>query len=80
MHEMKSKGFTFEEEPYLCYHLFSIKIGDSRVEQMTALLKERKLHISIRGEYLRISLNVFNDASDLEVLADSLIQMTAQKV
>lgn len=72
---MKQLGYQFEEEPQLCYHLFSVKIGLKNVERMKALMAERNLSLSIRGAFLRISVSVYNTPEDLHALEEALVAL-----
>lgn len=72
MTEMETLGYTFEAEAERCYHLFSVKIGLDNIEKMKSILTEKKLSLSIRGAFLRISLSVFNTPEDLQVLGEAL--------
>lgn len=76
--KMKALGYIFEEEPYICYHLFSVKIGIENVDRMKEIFTEKNLSLSIRGAYLRISLNVYNEAKDLNVLGQALALLATE--
>jgi len=73
--KMKMHGYDFEEEPYLCYHLFSVKIPKEKISIIQERLQEKNLKLSVRGEYLRISLSVFNNESDLAAFSEVLIEI-----
>ena len=63
----KSLNVEFEEEAYFCNHLFAIKLPkEINLERLNRNLIKNKIHLSVRGEYLRISVNVFNDEKDIE--------------
>lgn len=74
--QMEALGYKFEKEQQRCYHLFSVKIGLNNVNRMKAILAERNLSLSIRGAFLRISLNVYNTPEDLKVLGEALTTLT----
>ena len=72
---LKEHGFVFEEEPYLCKHLFSVKLDPSKIPKTIDRLKEKNLKLSVRGSHLRISVNVFNNKNDLDILENLLISL-----
>ncbi len=72
--QMKNHGYQFEEEPYICYHLFSVKIKDGKSALLQERLQANNCKLSQRGDYLRISLSVFNNESDLAALSEALIE------
>jgi len=66
---LHSIGITLEEEKYFSNHLFSIPLNTGIDEKrLYRALEEENLILSVRGEHLRISVNVFNDASDIKAL------------
>lgn len=73
--QMKALGYAFEADSEICYHLFSVKIGEDKMERMKTILAERNLSLSMRGAFLRISLSVYNTPEDLEVLGEALIKL-----
>ncbi len=77
--KMEEIGYAFESESELCYHLFSIKVGLENVEDLKRVLAEMNLSLSVRGAFLRISLNVFNDKEDLDALSSALIRLKTEK-
>lgn len=36
-------------------------------------LKAKNVHVSVRGDFVRISPNVYNDAADVEALTEVLV-------
>ena len=62
-------GGSTEPEPFLGQHLFapllpkSINPADLKQE-----LEANQIYVSMRGEYLRVSINVFNEAKDITAL------------
>lgn len=65
-------GLKVEEDKYRGSHLFGIKIPE---EHMPALQKQLKVHrvsVSVRGNYLRVSPNVYNDDRDMNKLYRAL--------
>jgi selenocysteine lyase/cysteine desulfurase len=71
--QWREKGFWIESEKWRSKHLFGIQLPEGlAVEKLQKALKERQISVSLRGEFVRISPNVYNNARDIEVLTDVL--------
>ncbi|MEB2786907.1 aminotransferase class V-fold PLP-dependent enzyme [Algoriphagus persicinus] len=69
---LKSREVVMEEEHYTSPHLFALKLPeDSDDELLMNNLHANKIFVSNRGGNLRVSVNVFNTAEDI----DKLIQV-----
>ena len=54
-------------------HIFGLKLPDSVDPTGTAAqLKNLGIHVSVRGQFMRISPHIYNDAGDLEALVSAL--------
>ncbi len=74
--QWQKHGFWVEKEAYRGNHLFGIQLPSHvSVEKMQAALAERKIHVSSRGEFVRISPNMYNDARDLAALTEVLVNL-----
>jgi selenocysteine lyase/cysteine desulfurase len=74
--QWRNKGFWIEEETQRSQHLFGIQLPKHiSVEKLQAALKERHISVSVRGDFVRISPNVYNDAGDIDALTEVLIKM-----
>ena len=72
--EWQQHGYWVEEEAYRASHLFGVQMPpDVSVDKMLSVLKERKIHVSVRGEFVRIAPNMYNDAADIAALTDVLV-------
>lgn len=72
----QKRGFGVENETGRGGHLFGIQMPpDISAETLQVALKERKIHVSMRGDFVRISPNVYNDAADIEALTDVLVNL-----
>jgi len=72
-------GVVLENEKYLANHLFALQLPKTiDLDLLKQNLKANNVFISIRGNYLRISINVFNDEKDIQKLID-VIKMTVDK-
>lgn len=62
-------GIKFEDQKYFSPHLFALSLPTNIDPiQLKLNLEENKVFISLRGDFLRVSLNVFNDMNDIEKL------------
>ena len=74
--EWQQHGYWVEDEALRGGHLFGVQMPTSiSVEKMLTVLKERQIHVSVRGEFVRISPNIYNDAADIAALTDVLINL-----
>ncbi|RLD26352.1 MAG: aminotransferase, partial [Bacteroidetes bacterium] len=76
---LKNLGVEFESDKYFSSHLFALKLpAEVDVDQLKINLEKNKVFISVRGQFLRISVNIFNDAEDIKQLIKS-IEATIKK-
>ena len=70
---LQDNGYWVEENNYRANHLFGFILPET-VDKETLLqeLQKRKVFVSVRGDAIRISPHVYNDAVDIEVLIDTL--------
>lgn len=70
---LKSIGSVLETEAYFSNHLFALSLPEQiSLDQLRANLENNKVVISSRGKYLRVSVNVFNDSTDIEQLIQAI--------
>ena len=66
---LKSEGIIFEDEKYFSSHLFALQLpSDINLELLKENLIKNKVYTSVRGNFLRVSVNVFNDEKDIQKL------------
>ena len=71
--EAESLGFGVEDEAWRGSHLFGLRMPeDIDLAGLKGALERRNVFASLRGSALRLSPNVYNDASDVEALLDGL--------
>jgi selenocysteine lyase/cysteine desulfurase len=70
---LREKGFLIEELPYRASHLFGIRHSE-RIDFHTLKTKFQRanVHVSFRGDSVRVSPHVYNDADDLSRLVKIL--------
>ena len=72
--QWQQHGFWVEEEAHRGGHLFGIQMPSSvSVEKLQTALNERKIHVSVRGDFVRIAPNIYNDAADIKALTEVLM-------
>ncbi len=72
--QWQQHGFWVEDEAHRGGHLFGIQLPSSvSVDKLQTALNERKIHVSVRGDFVRIAPNIYNDATDIDALTDVLI-------
>lgn len=66
-------GAGLEEEEYMCFHLFSLRLpNDVDVDQLKLEFQKRNIYISVRGSFIRISVNMFNTDRDIDTLIEAI--------
>ncbi len=69
------KGAILDDEAYRAHHLLGLQLpGNTPSEVLLNTFQSRKVYVSLRGNNIRISLNVFNDDADVRELIDALEQ------
>jgi selenocysteine lyase/cysteine desulfurase len=67
-------GFWVENEEYRSHHLFGLQLpAHISSDNLLAKLKENKVLVSVRGDFVRISTNVYNDEADVAALTEVLL-------
>lgn len=69
--ELRSLGLFVEEDSFRSKHLFGIGINDSfDMSELKAEFSAKKIHVSYRGDFIRVASYLFNDESDFEKLVE----------
>jgi selenocysteine lyase/cysteine desulfurase len=74
INKLTANGFIIEEEDYRGAHLFGVRVGNKNMDVIKKKLEEDKIHVSYRGNAIRISPNVYNTKEDMERLTMSLLR------
>ncbi|HMB91516.1 MAG TPA: aminotransferase class V-fold PLP-dependent enzyme [Rhodothermales bacterium] len=73
LREAQELGFSVEEEDHRSAHLFGLRLPSHvTIDQLRALLDERNISVSLRGDAIRIAPHVYNDAEDVDALREAL--------
>lgn len=76
---LESLGVAFEKEKYFSNHLFALQLPvHIDMELLKNNLIKNNIYTSIRGNYLRVSVNVFNNEKDIMKLI-KVIKQTRTK-
>ncbi len=68
-----TKGFWVEEESNRGYHLFGIRFPQGySIGGIQKKMKERKIAVSFRGDFMRVSPHVYNSQKDFDRLLEVL--------
>ena len=64
-------GCTIEQEGKRANHLFGIYLGKHiQIDKLKDHLKKEKIHVSFRGDFIRVSPHLYNTSDDLEKLTE----------
>lgn len=71
--ELNSLGFKIEDAHFRSDHLFGIRLPkEVEMEQVQTALKEQNIHVSYRGNAIRVSPYLYSSKEDLEHLCETL--------
>lgn len=72
---LQALGVTLDQSPARAAHLFGGRLGPHfHLERLREELLARRVHVSFRGDAIRIAPHVYNTEDDFEVLIDCLRQ------
>ncbi|WP_435413120.1 aminotransferase class V-fold PLP-dependent enzyme [Psychroserpens mesophilus] len=67
--ELSNLGCIIEDEAFRTHHLFGVKLpSDINITQLKSTLQAQQIHVSFRGEYIRISCHLYNTNTDFDRL------------
>lgn len=71
--EVRALDYVVEDPAYRGGHLLGLRVPASvDVTRVADRLRERRVHVSVRGSAIRVSPHVYNDAADMAALLDAL--------
>lgn len=74
INQLRDAGFVIEELDHRASNLFGIRLGEGMsMDSIKARLQEANIFVSYRGDSIRVSPNVYNDAADMEKLVEVLV-------
>ena len=72
---LRERGYWVEDDSWRGAHLFGVRPSNSVNPAVLAeRLHARHVSVSLRGDAIRVSPNVYNDAGDVEALLDALAE------
>ncbi len=78
LERLRGSGFAVGAQEERSANLFGITLPPGlNPEHCRAELQRRRIHVAVRGSAVRISPHVYNDAQDLHVLVDALLDLAA---
>jgi len=79
--EAGSLGFGVEQQEWRASHLFGLRApAGIDLEGLQRSLSDRGVSVSLRGTALRVSPNIYNDASDIDALLEVIRSAAVAKV
>ena len=70
---LREKDFLIEELPYRASHLFGIRhVKHADLDYLKEKFEKANVHVSFRGDAIRVSPHVYNNAGDLNKLVKTL--------
>ncbi|MEM7738361.1 MAG: aminotransferase class V-fold PLP-dependent enzyme [Deinococcota bacterium] len=71
-------GYQLEDDNYRAHHLFGVRLPQQvNLETLKHALQYANIAVSVRGDAVRISPNVYNDEADIGALTQVLMQVAA---
>jgi selenocysteine lyase/cysteine desulfurase len=69
---LRQEGYWVEDEDYRSGHLFGLRCPGKDLEKIKKVLMQKRVHVSFRGDAIRISPHVYNRTADLQRLVKVL--------
>jgi selenocysteine lyase/cysteine desulfurase len=74
--QLRKHGYWIEEDDFRGQHLFGIRFPQHADKAgIIARVKKKKISVSFRGEFMRVSPHVYNDRRDFDRLVETLISV-----
>ena len=72
---LKENGCFVEHDAFRKHHLFGVELPKQMdIDVLKSTLKEAKIFISFRGNYIRLSCHLYNTKNDFKKLTDCIIK------
>lgn len=69
----QEKGYVIDDAQWRAAHLFGLQLpAGASTEKLQEKLRGRNIWVSVRGNFVRIAPNVYNDEHDIAALSDCL--------
>ena len=73
--EIENLGLFIEKDYQRSAHLFGINIPKEKIDPIKKAFKKNRVSVSFRGNFVRVSPNVYNDELDMRRLVNSFKQV-----
>jgi len=71
--DIRALGYHTSTEPGRAHHIFGVRMPDGvPLDSLKAELAKRHIHVSVRGDAVRVAPHVYNTATDVAALRDAL--------
>lgn len=79
--KLKAQGCWIEDEAYRVAHIIGVRLPDGvEVAQVKDLLASQQIYVSVRGNSIRVSSHVYNNAEDIQKLLACFEQVLNSRV
>ncbi len=72
MQSLRQHGYWIEDDDYRSGHLFGIRLLEKDQRKVKASLQKSNIHVSFRGDAIRVSPNLYNHEMDMDRLVKAL--------
>jgi selenocysteine lyase/cysteine desulfurase len=70
---LAENGLAVEEKAFRCNHLMGLPLPDHlNRDHLMQTLQDRKIYVSLRGSFIRVSPHLYNGPEDVQALTDAL--------
>ncbi|MDH5398691.1 MAG: aminotransferase class V-fold PLP-dependent enzyme [Cyclobacteriaceae bacterium] len=66
LHVLRDAGYKIEKPEYRGAHLFGIRYKGIDAASFSKMLLDNNIYVSVRGDAIRVSVNVFNSEEDIQ--------------
>ncbi len=74
LEKLRNAGCIIEKVPFTAHHLIGIGLPKNvNAVALSEKLKERKIFVSVRGEFVRLSPHVYNDDNDMAIFTETVL-------
>ena len=78
INELRETGWAMEDDAWRAGHMLGVRLPEGwELASLQTRLVEAGVYSSLRGDALRVSPHVYNDASDIEALREVLFSFSA---
>ncbi|MEM6427981.1 MAG: aminotransferase class V-fold PLP-dependent enzyme [Deinococcota bacterium] len=76
--QLADYGYQLEDDSYRAHHLFGVRLPERvNLDTLKQALQAANVAVSVRGDAVRVSPNIYNDEADIDALSRVLIQVAS---